>query len=93
MDIDNNELTRLMAQNEVSQAPYDHSDIPPDIQKKIKNLIDGASTRKERTWAWYQKLRKDDPQKYEQEKKHMLRDAVNLGDSFKDGDWQDRNFY
>ena len=47
-----------------------------------------APTQK-RTNAYYQKMRKDNPDLYRQPKiqDQMLKDAMALGDDFKDGDW------
>lgn len=42
-----------------------------------------------RTWAYYQKMRKDNPQVYRDPKTHnqMMKDALELGEAFEDGDY------
>lgn len=95
MDItEQNELERLIAQREGVAAPeVDYTGLTPETQRQIRKLIDKDTVDKDRTWSWYMKLRKEDPQKYNQERRYMQRDARLLGDSFKDGDFEDRDYF
>ncbi|KYK47668.1 hypothetical protein A1D31_30090 [Bradyrhizobium liaoningense] len=91
--IEGTELERLMASRDGgTNLPLNIDGLSPQTQKKIRNLIEQETVDKTRTWAWYQNLRKTDPLKYNKERRNMQRDAMLLGDIFKDGDWEDRNY-
>jgi len=47
------------------------------------------TSQEERTWAWYQNLKKTDPQAWFDRKTaiQMQEDAIRLGDKFRDGDY------
>ena len=86
-----NELERLLSQRD-GNSNLDYSALSQETQKEIQRLIDKETARKQRTWSWYEKLRKEDPQRFNRERRYMLSDAIALGDSFKDGNWEDREF-
>jgi hypothetical protein len=61
------------------------------LQTKINKLSEEAAAQKTRTWSHYQKILKENPDKYWKPKTQaqMFKDASALGDSFKDGDFYD----
>ena len=63
----------------------------PELQRKIQKLIDEDQAQKGRTWSFYEKLRKENPNLYRTAKTHeqMVQDAMALGDDFKDGNYDD----
>jgi len=63
----------------------------PELQKKIQKLIDEHQAQKGRTWSFYEKLRKENPNLYRTAKTHeqMVKDAAALGPNFEDGDFND----
>jgi hypothetical protein len=60
-----------------------------DLERKIQKLRDEDKAQKGRTWAFYEKLRKENPDLYRTAKTHeqMVKDAVALGTAFEDGDF------
>lgn len=62
---------------------------PPKSTNQIDHF--GSNTPK-RTWSYYEKIRKTEPTRYFDPKTQdqMFKDAVALGDSFNDGDFQKR---
>ena len=69
---------------EGQKAPETFSAPLPSSQRR-----DPFAATEKRTNAWYQKLRKTDPVAYRSPKiqDQMLKDAIQLGDAFEDGDW------
>jgi hypothetical protein len=63
----------------------------PELQIKIQKLIDAEKAQRSRTWSYYEKLRKENPNLYRTAKTHeqMVQDAMALGDEFKDGDYDE----
>src|SRR5258705_5360239 len=64
----------------------------PGFQSPVRSSVsnDNFSARpQKRTWAYYQELKKSDPKMYYNTKiaNQMLDDMVELGDAFKDGDF------
>lgn len=65
--------------------------ISPYLQKKIDKLIADEASQQQRTWSYYEKLRKDNPDKFWTGKiqDQMVRDASALGENFQDGGFND----
>lgn len=59
------------------------------IQSNRRNDNFAPSAPKQRTWSYYQDLKRKDPKEYLNQKTQvqMQQDAINLGDAFKDGDY------
>ena len=62
-----------------------------DLERKIQKLRDEDAAQKTRTWAWYQRLRKENPDLYRNAKTHaqMVADYQALGEKFEDGGFND----
>ncbi len=58
-------------------------------EQRFKPLYQEPTTDNQRTWSYYENLRKTDKRKYIDPKTHaqMLKDATELGDAFRDGDF------
>lgn len=63
---------------------------PPRTQQRQDNFAPSAA--KKRSWSYYQELKAKNPQLYFDPKiaVQMAKDAVDLGDAFKDGDYFDK---
>jgi hypothetical protein len=61
--------------------PFSHS---PRIQKQLQKLLKEEEAQKERTWSYYQEIKKTDKDKYLSPKiqRQMENDAIDLGDAF-----------
>ena len=61
----------------------------PPLKSTLRNDNFSPNTEK-RTWAYYQKMKKEKPDLYRSSKTQtqMFHDAQALGDAFKDGDWE-----
>ena len=59
----------------------------PKLKQKIERLIKEDEAQRERTWSYYEKLRKKDPDTYYSTKTvlQMHQDAADLGKAFQDG--------
>jgi hypothetical protein len=65
-------------------AKKESFDAPPRSSSRFV-----PQTPEKRTWAYYQKMKKENPKLYLDPKTtvQMHNDAITLGDEFKDGDW------
>lgn len=65
--------------------------ISPSLQKKIDKLLADEAAQKQRTWSYYQKMKKEDPDRYWKGKtqEQMVIDASALGEGFQDGGFND----
>ena len=65
-----------------------------ELPPRTKQRTDGFSPtgKEKRTWSYYQKLRKEKPDVYRDPKTQtqMLKDSIELGEAFKDGDYYAR---
>jgi hypothetical protein len=71
----------------VTAKPANLFQAPPASNVRTDGFKPTAST--ERTWSWYQNLKRTDPKRYFDPKTNveMHNDAQRLGDAFKDGDY------
>lgn len=71
-------------QQENFQAP------PRSSQQRTDSF---APKTEKRTWSYYEKMRKENPKQYYDPKiaVQLHRDAIDLGDAFKDGNWRQLN--
>ncbi len=73
-------------QSEPRRAAFDQN-----LEKKIQKLRSDAESQRNRTWAFYQELKKSNPTEYWRPKTQvqMHKDAEALGDAFANGDFSD----
>lgn len=76
-------IRTLGLDQEVSQERFQS---PPRNQQRSDNF---SPSLQKRTWSYYQKLRKDDPNLYWNPKTQLqlMTDKATLGKEFEDGDW------
>ncbi|MCK1653060.1 hypothetical protein IVA88_16705 [Bradyrhizobium sp. 149] len=65
--------------------------ISPSLQKRINKLIEDEAEQRQHTWSYYQKIKKEDPDRYWRSKtqQQMVSDASALGEAFQDGSFND----
>lgn len=61
----------------------------PELQEKIDKLIQAEKAQKKRTWSYYEKMRKEDPDQYHNPmtRAQMLKDYQALGKDFQTGNF------
>jgi hypothetical protein len=66
---------------EETDIPFSNS---PRIQKQLEKLLNEEAAQKQRTWQFYQELKKTDRDRYLSPKTQdqMVRDAEDLGEAF-----------
>lgn len=69
------------------QQKQENFNTPPRSQQRQDNFA--PTGRKERTWSYYQELKRKDPMIYYDPKiaVQMQQDAIDLGEAFRDGDY------
>lgn len=62
---------------------------PPSLHTRQRGDNFSPTTPHKRTWSYYQKMKAENPSQYSRKETtlQMHRDAIELGDSFMDGDW------
>jgi hypothetical protein len=62
-------------------------ELPKATKDQIQKLLTDAEEQKNRTWSYYEKIRKEDRDKYlkRETQLQMHQDAIDLGDTFLDG--------
>ena len=65
----------------------DEYELPRATKNKIQKLLTDAEEQKNRTWSYYEKIRKEDRDKYlrRETQLQMHQDAIDLGEAFLDG--------
>ncbi|WP_454632427.1 hypothetical protein [Bradyrhizobium cenepequi] len=70
-----------------------YGDLSSDIQKTVQQMLKAEAEQSNRTWSFYEKMRREDPRKYREPRiqEQMVRDYKALGEKFEDGsfgkDW------
>ena len=86
-----NEMARKFPNAFLRTLGYDAPPQDNKFQTPPRSEVAGFApvVQQDRTWSWYQNLKKTDPKTYHDQKTsvQMHNDAIRLGDRFKDGDY------